>query len=184
MPDQSRESLRAQQDELARRIARQWGDWLVQTRTARQKRPIDLVRAASAIGEKLTTGQISNWESGSNRASPESARLVAKLLDADPVEALRAAGHDDWADFASELRDGNIPPRATPAVDEALATLRASDLPPHLKRKFEAEYAEMLGPMAQAIEAARRRFAAEVEDALDAQDRRGEQGFGLGSETA
>ena len=165
MVDGSRETRREQQEAVARR----WAQWLVRTREARNKRPIDLVEAAAAIGEKLTTGQLSNWESARNTASPESARLVAKLLDADPVEALRAAGHDDWADFATELRGGETGAAARPPVDEVLATLRTSDLPDHLKRKFEDEYAELVGPMIQATEAVRRRVAAELDQALKEQ---------------
>ncbi len=172
MPDDPRWSHRAQQETQARQTAQQWADWLVKMRTARNMRPIDLVRAAEAIGQKLTTGQISNWEGARNPASAESARLVAKLLDADPVEALRAAGHDDWADFAAELRDGNIRPQPPSAVDEGLAALRASDLPDHLKRKFEHEYTSLVEPMVQATEAWRRKFSQEVEEALREQAQR------------
>lgn len=152
-------------------MARQWAEWLVRTRTARNKRPIDLVDAASAIGRKLTTGQISNWESGRNTASPESARLVAKLLGADPVEALRAAGHDDWADFATELRGGEINGFHSD-VSEVLAALRASDLPPGLKAKFERDYEALVGPIIRAGEAAEHKLAEELDEALRAQEKR------------
>lgn len=184
MPEESRESLRAQQDEVARKTARRWADWLVRTRTARGKRPIDLVEAARAVGEKLTTGQISNWEGARNTASPESARLVARLLRADPVEALRAAGHDDWADFAAELRGGNIQPPVTSVIDDALAVLRASDLPEDLKHKFEDEYTSVVEPLINATEAWQRNFAEQVDQALRRKAEREQSEGEIGSETA
>lgn len=105
-----------------------WATWLKQARTARGKRPKDLVDAAEAIGEKLTPGQISNWESGRNPASPEAARLVAQLLQIDPVEALRAAGHEDWAEFAERQRDGAPKPPRDGDL-EFIAKLRSSPDP-------------------------------------------------------
>src|SRR5947209_7232830 len=106
----------------------EWGAWLKQARTARGKRPKDLVDAAEAMGEKLTPGQISNWESGRNPASPEAARLVAHLLGIDPVEALRAAGHDDWAAYTEAQRSG-APARPRDSDLEFIAKLRASSDP-------------------------------------------------------
>jgi len=101
---------------------------LIRTRRARGKRPIDLVEMAKARGMKLSTGQITNWEKRRNPPSPESARLMAELLDADPVEFLRAAGHDDWAAFAEAQRSG-APLQPRDGDLEFLAKLRSSPDP-------------------------------------------------------
>ena len=117
-----------------------WATYLKRARTARGKRPKDLVDAAAAIGEKLTPGQISNWENGRNPASPEAARLVARILGLDPVEALRAAGHDDWAEFTESQRDGAPPPPRDEDL-EFIAKLRESSDPEmhKLADAFEAD---------------------------------------------
>lgn len=105
-----------------------WASWLIRVRRARGKRPIDLVEAAKALGKKLSTSQITNWEKRRNPASPEAARLVAEILEIDPVVALRAAGHEDWAEY-TEAQRGPAPVQPRDEVLEFLAELRASPDP-------------------------------------------------------
>ena len=67
-----------------------WGSWLQTQLTTRQMRPIDLVRRS---GGEISSGTISQWLNRGRGAEPDTAVFVAELLDADPVAALRAAGH-------------------------------------------------------------------------------------------
>lgn len=145
-----------------------WGTYLKQARTARGKRPKDLVDAAAAIGEKLTPGQISNWENGRNPASPEAARLVARILDLDPVEALREAGHDDWARFAEAQRAG-APAPARDSDLEFLAKLRSSSDPEmhKLADRFEEDLERIRRVNRIEFEELQRRRQAESGDATN-----------------
>jgi hypothetical protein len=50
------------------------------------------------------TGHTTKWTNADNTASPEHVLLIARLLNRDGIEALRAAGHHEIADYAAEMR--------------------------------------------------------------------------------
>lgn len=47
---------------------------------------------------------LKRWWDGGEAPDPVNAALFGVILDIDPVDALRAAGHDDLADLAAALR--------------------------------------------------------------------------------
>jgi transcriptional regulator with XRE-family HTH domain len=147
----------SQNDEAAsaERQGEDFAAWLLRTRRIRGKRPIDLVEAAKARGMKLSTGQITNWEKRRNPPAPESARLMAELLDADPLEALRAAGHEDWVKFAESQRGERSNASAKMDSDqEFIARLRLSRDP---------QMQEIADRFEQDLERARRMARIELE---------------------
>ena len=165
--------------------ARAWQRWLLAALEAARKSPADLVRLTEGTEVELTYSTISKWTAGRGSADPERVIIVAELLNADIVTALRAAGHD----LIANRVEGRANPQASNApqftIDDDLAALRATDLPPHLKLRFEHEYAELVDPMLRATEAARRRLAAELEQALKDQEKQRPDGsIGDSAETA
>lgn len=95
MPTAGREHRREQRIETAQR----WGTWLTTAMNQARLEPRDIInRAAGAIDK----GSLSRWMHGENTASVEGALIVARILDRDPVEALRAAGHDAVADHLAQ----------------------------------------------------------------------------------
>lgn len=73
-----------------------WWGWLDQKLREADLNGADLVRLSDGSFRQTT---ISFWRHGRSSASPETAVLVAKLLRANPAEALRAAGYDTLADL-------------------------------------------------------------------------------------
>lgn len=72
--------------------AQRWRDWLVPAMERAKMRQIDVVRNSNG---QLQPAVVSKWVNGEFSASPQYAVLVARILDADPIEALKAAGHHD-----------------------------------------------------------------------------------------
>lgn len=72
--------------------AQRWRDWLVPEMERAEMRQIDVVRASSG---QLQPAVVSKWVNGEFTASPDYAILAARILGADPLEALAAAGHHE-----------------------------------------------------------------------------------------
>lgn len=87
----------------ARRQA--WAAWLNDAMARAQVTPGELRRLSSGQPgvEILSASTIIRWRSGALPPSPAAALVVARLLDADPVEALRAGGHDLLANAMARL---------------------------------------------------------------------------------
>lgn len=93
MPREPRDQRRARNA----RTAQAWASWLNTALLEHEPplRPADLVRKSNGA---FGTGHTTKWTNGDNSASPEHVLLIARILDRDPVEALRAAGHHTIAD--------------------------------------------------------------------------------------
>lgn len=98
MPTAERHQRKEQRAETARR----WAAWLTAAMAARRLEPKDVIAAA---GGAIDKGSLSHWMAGDNPASPDAAVIVARVLDRDPVEALRAAGHDILAEAVAETAE-------------------------------------------------------------------------------
>lgn len=98
MPTAGRDQRRAQRAETAQA----WAAWLNAAMAARHLEPKDVIASA---GGAIDKGSLSHWMNGTNPASPEGAVIVARVLDRDPVEALRAAGHDILAEAITETAE-------------------------------------------------------------------------------
>lgn len=156
-----------------------WAAWLTAALARRGWQQSDLIKAAGVDADGkpvLSTSRVSQWCAGQQKASPDKAVFVAEVIGEDPADALDSINEPRIAAAMRAGRAGSSAASERRQVDEVLATLRASDLPAHQKRKFEDEYAEMVGPMIQATEALRRRLAAEMEQALKAQAARQAEG--------
>jgi len=79
-------------------IALQFGLWLDGIMKAQDIRNFELVEMAARIGGTFKPGHVNHWRNGDNTAAPKHAIIIARALGLDPVEALRAAGHDPIAD--------------------------------------------------------------------------------------
>jgi hypothetical protein len=148
-----------------------WRKWFTDALTAAGKEPADLVRQTEGTAVELRFSTISKWTSGTGGADPERVIIVAQLLDRDTVEALHAAGHHLIAEEMERRRGPRIQADRS-AIDEGLAKLRMSDLPEHLKRKFENEYKSLVEPILRANAAAQRKFSDELDEALREQAQR------------
>lgn len=73
-------------------------------------RQIDIINATDG---QISSGTIAKWWTAENTASPEAAIAVARVLHADAIDALRAAGHDEIADYAAQIRTDPIGARIT-----------------------------------------------------------------------
>jgi hypothetical protein len=95
MPTAGRDRRREQRIENAQR----WGEWLTTAMAQAHAEPKDILNRAEGAIDK---GSLSHWMNGDNTASPEAALTVARILDRDPAEAMRAAGHDVLAEAIAE----------------------------------------------------------------------------------
>lgn len=91
-------------------IALQWSTWLRETASARRMRQIDIVTGSNG---QIASGTVAKWWTAENTASPEAAIAVARVLHADAIDALRAAGHHEIADLAEQIRTDPIGARIT-----------------------------------------------------------------------
>lgn len=93
MPREDRNERRAR----TAATARIWAAWLNRALADHQPplRPADLARMSNGA---FGTGHTTKWTNADNTASAEHVLLIARLLERDPVEALRAAGHHMLAD--------------------------------------------------------------------------------------
>ena len=76
------------------RAADRWSAWLRETAQRQGKRQIDLIKESGGV---LSSATLSQWWDGKYSARPELAILVADLLGASEIAALRAAGHETLA---------------------------------------------------------------------------------------
>jgi hypothetical protein len=92
---------REQQERERRANAERWAAWLTPALARAGWRPADL--AAASDGE-ISRQVASKWTNADHAPVPKLAILTARLLKRDAIEALRAAGHEEIARFAEELR--------------------------------------------------------------------------------
>lgn len=107
MPTAGRDRRREQRSENVER----WRKWLTTAMAEARVEPKDLVNGS---GGAIDKGSVSHWVNGENPASSESAIAVARVLRRDPVEALRAAGHEELADaLAQSIADAAVRMRSS-----------------------------------------------------------------------
>lgn len=77
-----------------------WQTWYTQAmdESGKGTSQIETEAAAYQPRAKINRQLISKWRNGEHGASPESALIIARIFQRDPVEALRAAGHHTVAD--------------------------------------------------------------------------------------
>lgn len=82
-----------------------WQAWYTQAMDESGKGTAQIETEAAAYRPRARINRqlISKWRNGEHSASPESALIIARVLDRDPVEALRAAGHHTIADQIDAL---------------------------------------------------------------------------------
>lgn len=92
-----RDQRKAQRAENARR----WGTWLTQAMTRARTEPKDIVNGSDGTIDK---GTVSHWMLGDYGISADNAITVARILRRDPIETLRAAGHEPYADAMAQMK--------------------------------------------------------------------------------
>jgi len=97
MPPKGREQRAA--------VAEQFARWLREAAARKHMRQVDIVNATRG---EIGSGTVAKWWTGENTASPEAAITLARILGEDAIDVLRAAGHDAIADYAADLRRGDI----------------------------------------------------------------------------
>jgi transcriptional regulator with XRE-family HTH domain len=138
-------------------VAEAWGKWLSARLAALDMSQADLRQQLDAAGTPTKKQTVSQWVNGQNSTDPNTAAAIAAVLNADPLEALRAAGHEPIADLIATLMDGR-PPRpagATPdpiaaAIqdildDKRLTPVEQRDALAHLNRRVKSVLAEVNG---------------------------------------
>lgn len=90
MPTAGRNQRREQREENVRR----WAAYVTTAMAKAGLQPNDVVIASEGAIDK---GSLSHWMNVKNPASADGALAFAQALDLDPIEALRAAGHDAHA---------------------------------------------------------------------------------------
>lgn len=80
------------------KIALQWGQWLTEAMDAENVRTFELVARGGRLGGTFESGGVTHWRNGDNTADADQAVIVARALRRDPIDALRASGHDALAD--------------------------------------------------------------------------------------
>lgn len=148
-----------------------WSAWLIPKLIARDWRDPGpnprrtgaamLIAAVGEVGADVARQTVSKWLKAENAADPNLAVAVATALDADPVEALRAADYGPIADIIIDLLRGR-PSRpagarsdtATEIIAEAIQEIfDDDDLTPveqrdyleHLRRRVNSVVAEVRG---------------------------------------
>lgn len=82
-----------------------WTQWLDAAMAETHTDTPTLISRAADRGATFDKTNVSRWRSGATIPRPEHVVIVARVLDRDPVEALRAAGHDVLADAIAELAE-------------------------------------------------------------------------------
>ncbi len=159
---------------MQREAPLKWAAWLNGALARKGWGQSDLIKAVGADTEGrqiLSTSRVSQWCAGEEKASPDRAVMVADALGEDPADALEAINEIRLAATVRTARSA-APPRSDSVIQQGLARLRESDLPPHLKKKFEDEYTALVEPILRANNAAQRKFSNDVEEALREQAQR------------
>lgn len=99
MPRETREERRARRA----RIAAQWAAWLKDALAHSGMSASEMAARSTGHDAAFQTGHVTHWTKGDNTASAEAVLLIARILERNPVEALRAAGHHDLADQIVEI---------------------------------------------------------------------------------
>lgn len=80
-----------------------WAQWLAEAMRREGVTPAELAELSGGLFDVAT---VSRWLNGQGAASPEIAVFVSRVLHANVVEALRAAGHGEIADLVAESMRG------------------------------------------------------------------------------
>ena len=105
----------------------------------RGRRGWDQANLAQRLGVRQQT--VSRWESGTSRPQRPKIAVIAKLLDLDATELLRAAG------YPSELAES--PSQVNPPVRPFVSTLPLSQLAPDRFEEFCRDFVSLLRPGAE-----------------------------------
>lgn len=89
MPRQTRDERNAAKAAAGARYAR----WLAPKMAARRLGPTEMAQRAADLGASLDKGSVSHYAAGDYPPDPQNAALMARILDEDPAESLREAGH-------------------------------------------------------------------------------------------
>lgn len=109
---------REQQERERRLNAERWAAWL---NPALKQAGIGAPGLESASDGQITRQTAYKWINGEHAATAELAIIAARILGADAIDALRAAGHDAIADYAAEMRRdpiGAVIRRELDAIEE------------------------------------------------------------------
>lgn len=126
-----RDERRAEREAAAQR----WAQWLHVAMERAQVEPNDLVAAGAGRFDRAT---VAHWHNGDATPGPDSAVLIARVLEVSPVEVLRAAGFEEIADALAASQSVDLDDldrhigerRAAAEPDPVFATIYASDLGP------------------------------------------------------
>lgn len=127
---------------MADENAARWGAWLRAELDKRGLRQVDLIDRARG---ELKPAIVSKWYRGETAPTIESVIAVARALDSDAAEALRASGHE----------------RAAALVARTLAEIKAEDDPILLRIRTEEALSD---DEKKALEASYRRSRDELGD--------------------
>ena len=94
MPRQTREQRQAARAAAGARFSA----WVAPRMKALGLGPTEVVRRVAEFGITLDKGSVSHWVAGDYPPEPEGAAYLARVLNEDPVEAMREAGHDALVD--------------------------------------------------------------------------------------
>jgi hypothetical protein len=165
---------------IQREVPQKWAAWLNAALKRRGWQQSDLIKAVGLDGEGrwiLSTSRVSQWCAGEEKASADRAVLVADALGEDPADALEAINEIRLAATVRAARTA-APARSDSVIQQGLARLRESDLPEHLKKRFEDEYTSLVEPILRANDAAQRKFSDELDEALRLSAQRAASGPG------
>ena len=101
---------REQQEQQRRETAKRWAAWIA---TALDRMRWTPAAFAAASDGAISRQVASKWLNADHTATAELAIIAARILKADAIEALRAAGHDEIADLAAQIRTDPIGARIT-----------------------------------------------------------------------
>lgn len=73
---------------------KRFGAWLTQLMKQRGLGPTEVAARAHALGGTFHKGTVSHWAAGDGAPDQNNTLILARVLDADPISFLHAAGHD------------------------------------------------------------------------------------------
>lgn len=132
---------RARQNEAREAAARRWSRWLVGQMDRAKMRQKDLALGSSG---QLTPGVISKWVIGETVAAPDSAIIAARVLGADPIEALREAGYHEIVAVVSQVGGDGDPTVLKVQDDPRLTASQKAHIVETFRRDVEAARARAL----------------------------------------
>jgi hypothetical protein len=135
--------------------AQRWATWLRENLERAGMTPADLMKGSGGRFDRVT---VAHWLTGITTTSPESAMTVARLVGADPADALLAAGHDVVAEGLAAAREAGLP-----AGDPIAELILAAGFEPRERRELLDMRAADLRRLGAEARAAEERMRAIIE---------------------